>query len=670
MLATVTILAFWSVLITGQRSFFIFPDNVAQAYPWYQKLASSIHHGYLPLWDANVNAGNSFVGENQTGVFYPLNLVVAALFGTPLGIPIWALEALTVVHFFLAAWGTYLFCRRLRCSASGSFYAAVVFSLLGPHANRAMAQTMIFYTYSLLPFAAYFALCFVQTKHYKHAAAAGFVVALSISAGHFAAPFMTCLVCAAILVSGFRTQTFDRLLTGSAIFVVTVLVVASPQLFFVILHFTTSYRIVGTPMPQLATAKIPLSAVQQFALEPSGLLSLFDPMKFSGGVDGNGLFLGIMPLVAFALLITDSSARSSLRQSLRKVGALYALAGLAIVLSLGVWTIVGRLWYSIPGFATVVREPGRYILIAQFVFSIGLAIAVDGFMRNRRTEPRHLSSVIGMLAVIGYSFYIVGSLSNLTQSLWLVAVTLVAFALVTFTRVPAQFATLTLVVAGTLEAILAAAQLPQPVTAATYAPTAYHDRPAFHFAEACFPTCRMSFEGTENFIPANIGDVYQLQSIWGYTALIDRAYLDFEQSDSAGSGFVLDVLNVRYIATSTTRPPPMVLVSADETQGLYVYERPSYFPRVFSLDAALQRNRARNDVVFSVETYNDLDQRYVVTIPRDEIVVFSELYYPGWNLRVDTKPVQISVAGIRSGPPILRAVSLSRGKHLVEFRYL
>lgn len=665
------VFAFWNVLVTGQRSFFVYPDNVAQAYPWYQKLASSLHRGYLPLWDANVNSGNSFVGENQTGVFYPLNLIVMTLFGTRSGVPIRALESLTVLHFFIAAWGMYLFCRRLRCSRGGSFYAGIVFSLLGPHANRAMAQTMIFYTYSLLPFAAYFALCFLQTKRYRYAAAAGVVVGLSITAGHFAAPFMTCLVCAAILINGLRADDLTRLATGSAIFVIILIAAASPQIIFGILHFTTSYRIVGTPMPQLATAKIPLAAIQQFALNPSSLLSLFNPVKFSGGIDGNGLFLGVMPLVAITLLLSDSSTRSKLRQSLRECGGLFALAGLAIVLSLGLWTPVGQLWYLLPGFATVVREPGRYILIAQFVFAIVLGLAVDGFMRDYRSEfDRRLLAAVGIFAVIGYGTYVTVALPNPTAALWLLAIAIVAFTAVKFAGLPARFATFTLVATGTLEAILAASQLPQPVTAATYAPTMYRDRPAYHIAEACFSKCRVSFEGAEGLVPANIGDVYPLQSDWGYTALIDRDYLDFDKSDPGDPEFVLDLLNVRYIISSTTRPPPIRLVSADETEGLYVYERPSYFPRVFSLDAALRHNRARNDVAFSVSTYNDVHQKFVVTTPRDEIVVFSELYYPGWNVKVDAHAVQMAVAGIRVGPPIFRAVFLQSGKHVVDFKYL
>ena len=668
--AAVTLVAFWRVLVTAQLSFFVYPDNVAQAYAFYQKLASSLHNGYLPFWDANVNAGNSFVGEISTGIFYPPNLIVTWLFGTQSGIPIRAIEALVVFHFFLAAWGMYLFCRRLQCSTSGSYYAGVVFSFVGPHANRSMAQTMIFFTYSLLPFAAYFALRFAQTQRYRFAAATGLVVALSITAGHFAAPFMMCLICAAILISNFRSKAFMRLGIGTAIFTATVLAIASPQLYFGILHFISSYREVGTRSAQLATAKIPLSAIQQYALEPSGLLTLFDPTRFSGGADGNGLFLGIIPIVTFALLLTNSSTRGSLRRSMRDIGALYALAGLAIILTLGVTTVLGSLWYSLPIFATIVREPGRYILIAQFVFSIALAVAIDGFMRSRRSETNTPAALVGIIAVIGYTFYVVGSLPNPTQSLSLVAVSLVAFSLVSFSKAPARVATLTFAIVGTFEALSLASQLAQPISAATYAPTEYRDRPAYHLAEACFPQCRISFEVAAALVPWNIGDVYRLQSTNGYLALIDRAYFELVRSLPAESSFIQDVLNVRYVVTPTTRPPPMRLVSADKKQGLYVYERPSYFPRVFSLDAALSRDRRQNDVTFTVDSYNDLNQRFVVITPRDEVVVFSELYYPGWSVIIDAKPAQLAVAGFRAGRPVLRAIALSRGKHHVEFRYL
>ena len=82
-LGLIAIGAFATTLFIKDRSFFMFPDNVDQFYAWYQTLASSLHHGILPLWDPNTFAGHSFVGEFQTGVFYPINLVWVMVFWAP-----------------------------------------------------------------------------------------------------------------------------------------------------------------------------------------------------------------------------------------------------------------------------------------------------------------------------------------------------------------------------------------------------------------------------------------------------------------------------------------------------------------------------------------------------------------------------------------------------------
>lgn len=108
-LTLVAVVAFWSTLILHQRTFFLFPDNVDQFYAWYQKLSVSLHNGVLPIWDANVFSGHSFVGELQSGVFYPINLIWVTLFGSVHGISVRALDWLVAIHFLIASLGMKLF---------------------------------------------------------------------------------------------------------------------------------------------------------------------------------------------------------------------------------------------------------------------------------------------------------------------------------------------------------------------------------------------------------------------------------------------------------------------------------------------------------------------------------------------------------------------------------
>ena len=159
-----TLLVSWPVLVSRTRSFFVFPDNVQQFYPWYEKLSSGGSVGYLPFWDANAFAGHFFLGEFQTGIFYPLNLLWVLLFGTPAGIDIFYLELLVVFHFFLASLGMYLLAREWELSQIASLGAAIVFAYSGAVAFRAEAQICIFYGLALLPFVIFFLARYARTS--------------------------------------------------------------------------------------------------------------------------------------------------------------------------------------------------------------------------------------------------------------------------------------------------------------------------------------------------------------------------------------------------------------------------------------------------------------------------------------------------------------------------
>lgn len=55
---------------------------------------------------------------------------------------------------------------------------------------------------------------------------------------------------------------------------------------------------------------------------------------------------------------------------------------------------------------------------------------------------------------------------------------------------------------------------------------------------------------------------------------------------------------------------------------------------------------------------------YEVSTPKDGIVVFSEIYYPGWQATIDGKPADIARADY-----ILRAMNVPAGKHTIEMRF-
>ena len=99
---------FWR-LLAGQVWLPAGGGDLAQfLYPTYAFAAEWWRRGILPLWNPYLFAGAPFVGDIQSGIFYPLNLLTF-LVSSPLAFR--DLEYLAVLHFFIAGAGMYAFLR-------------------------------------------------------------------------------------------------------------------------------------------------------------------------------------------------------------------------------------------------------------------------------------------------------------------------------------------------------------------------------------------------------------------------------------------------------------------------------------------------------------------------------------------------------------------------------
>ncbi len=110
-LAAAVLLFFWPV-VSGQAWI---PkgggDSVSFIFPMYRFAAQSFQAGTMPLWNPHQYAGSSFIGDNQSGIFYPINL---ALFLLNPDFSYRAIEGLVLWHFFFAGAGMYFCLRFLR----------------------------------------------------------------------------------------------------------------------------------------------------------------------------------------------------------------------------------------------------------------------------------------------------------------------------------------------------------------------------------------------------------------------------------------------------------------------------------------------------------------------------------------------------------------------------
>jgi hypothetical protein len=117
-LVLITIAFFWPLFFTkswipkggGDLSSFI--------YPIYTFAARWLKQGVIPLWNPHLYMGMPFAADNQSGLFYPINLLFFLL--TP-KLTYQVVELMAVTHIFLSGLFTYLLLRDLPSAQPVSF---------------------------------------------------------------------------------------------------------------------------------------------------------------------------------------------------------------------------------------------------------------------------------------------------------------------------------------------------------------------------------------------------------------------------------------------------------------------------------------------------------------------------------------------------------------------
>jgi membrane protein YfhO len=103
----------------------IFRDLVPYFYPMRFSLAQSFHAGALPLWEQHQAMGFPLLADFQSGSFYPPHLLLAVL---PFVV---ALRMLFILHYLVAALGTYRLCRYWNYSPVVALTGSLMFTLGG-----------------------------------------------------------------------------------------------------------------------------------------------------------------------------------------------------------------------------------------------------------------------------------------------------------------------------------------------------------------------------------------------------------------------------------------------------------------------------------------------------------------------------------------------------------
>ena len=650
---------YWRIVFTRQYSMVTDPETVSQAYSWFHFWAQSIRHGVWPLWDPYAFGGRSYAGEMQMAGFYPLHLVFA-LFGPDryglLGERLY--HGYFVFAHMIAAAAMFALIRELELGYFAAVVGGVCFSVGGfmgqvpwPHLLESASWTPLLF---LLFLRALKADGFRRAV--LHASLAGLVLGLSILAGGLHMVFMQAILLAAAGVYHAFAQKragadWVRPLALAAVALVIGLAAGAVQLAPSIEYSARAMRFVqGGAIP--ATQKIAYANLD--AVPPRVLANYLFFANPQGTMDGREVldpYFGVFPLL-LAMIGFWKCRRSAW------VRFAAGLAVVAFLYSLGRSTWLYGIVYVVVPYLWMARESSRFLFLAHFGLVILAAFGCDSFFSapQKLADWRILNRIF-LCVCAGCALALAVPAIHGTRRTSLLMI-LLAYPLF---RWIAGGAT------GLAPRLLTVALIVLNLTAFSFVAPNKREvaRKGTDFSERL-----RGMRGVADFLrrqpgpfrvrvlddpPLNIGDAYGIETLNGGAVTLATNFFDLMNKSDVGPR----LLNTRYFVRPATAAEPNPVYADRDWK---VYEDAHALPRAWV--QAMDPSAAGSPQAAAVTEYTARHIQISAHAAARGLLVLSELYYPGWQARVNGTPVPINE--VDGG---LRGVIVPPGESTVTFDY-
>ena len=413
---------FWRIIWGGSWMPADGGDLASFLYPTYHFAARSLRQGVIPLWNPHLYGGAPFVGDIQTGLFYPINWL-AFFLARPLDYR--AMEWLSIFHFWWAGAGMYIFLRAwpgsLRFGVSGlklarwACLAGALAFMFSDGFLTHFGNLNLIAVASWLPwvFWAYLQGIKDQRLEIRWAVIAGALLGVATLAGHAQVTLFIALALAIYTALELYptwaqqprrpSSSVPRSLDASS---PHPLVASLPRyLVYLLACYLVAFllaAVVLLPGLELTrhTARAGWNYQQtvEYSLSPAQWIGLLIPGYFGRGPQFQwGLwprvevgYLGVLPLVLALLAV--------MRGRPRRMWALLGLAVTAFLIALGIYSLPhGWLVQLVPGFGQF-RAPARLVLVMDFGLAALAALGLDGLLRPAAGDAAALRRVFRVTA--------------------------------------------------------------------------------------------------------------------------------------------------------------------------------------------------------------------------------------------------------------------------------
>ena len=422
-LALLTMLFFWRVFFAGYWIPHGGGDLVSFLWPQYTFAGEALRSGSMPLWNPQLYAGAPFLADNQSGVLYPINLLVFLVFPR---LTYQVMEGLAIFHIWLAGAAMYVALRIWPLaitltpgpSPNGRGGMNRLPALLGAIAFM-FNDVLITHigNLNLIAAAAWLPLILalyargLSERRVSWVIGSGVVFAIALLAGHAQMTAITLIGLMAVAAWQIVLQigavrqarrvnsTADngsRLKADSnarAVGQVIGLALLAP---LIAVGLTALQLLPSLEMTQYSLrAGLSYEEATAYSLPPSALASTFSPLLFGRGAAEfwgpwervETAFVGVVPL-----LLAGFAFRRSWRDS---AWFWLALGGLGLLIALGKYTPFYSMVHALPVLGGL-RVPARFILLTNFSLAALAAVGLHRFM----TESFSLKRVLGWGAAV------------------------------------------------------------------------------------------------------------------------------------------------------------------------------------------------------------------------------------------------------------------------------
>ena len=674
-----TIVFFWPLLL-GSDWHIPYGGGDLESFIWptYRFAAQSLHTGTLPLWNTYLHSGSPFAADNQSGLFYLPNLILAIL---P-NISYRTIEWLVVLHVFIAGAGTYFAASHHYKSKDfrPPLVAALAFQFSSVFITH-IGNLNIIASASYLPWAWLCTLRLRDTQTLTTASILAVPLSLSIFSGHAQ---MSLIVCMPIFIySVWQLNVTETKLKWFGLISYTAALTIGMSAVFVFPSIEMSQY--------THRASFTYEEASRFSIPIEGLAGMFSPLLFGRGAEHFWPGWDRVEL-GFAGLSTLLLATLGVRiKTLRTPLLLIATTG--VVVAIGNATPMHRLLYDyIPGFS-LLRVPARFILLTNFSISM-LACAGLHYWQNNTISNKHIlkylltATIVVIIALTVAWTVATQKYPNPNSSTLALAVIICLITLLSNKLVGPRWIVLLL----GIELIALGAWIEIDYRNPN---EGYIEGPAVKFLKTQPGPYRIDVAAS-SWQP-NAPLVHKIESINGlHNPMTISHYDNYYWSVNHRGSPQYNFLNAKFLITDKDKPAAdaSFVPIYDQDSQVDIYLNTNSLSRInliynsINVDSDLEAFDAihssnfdpiQNVVIqdgatinsgspdtgsLSYIQYTSHSRKIRAITKSDAYLVFSEVWYPGWSVTIDGIPSEFSKANYA-----FRAVYLPAGDHIIHTEF-